>query len=283
MIRWVALVGVLTAPGALLADEASVCIERNENAQSLRSRGDLLAARPLAVACSQGCPAAIATDCTELASRIEQETPTVIFGATRGGKDLVAVRVKRGDETLATSLTGQPQRMNPGPVKLEFLSEDGVARALEIVLKTGEKNRLVTVELASEPAAIVAPPVAPPPSAPPVEPAADGSDLPPAIFWVLGSVSVATFAGAAVAGAIALDRRSDLDPCIASKTCSVDDVEAVERTALVTDVLLGAGAALAVGAVLSWVFWPSEPNEPPARIGFVVGPAGASAAAGWEW
>jgi hypothetical protein len=289
MIRWAE--GVLVAtlslllPTAAFGQDAAVCIERNESAQGLRSRGDLLAARPLALACAEGCPAAIASDCSDLAARIEAETPTVIFGATRSGKDLVSVQVKRGAETIATSLTGQAQRMNPGPTKLEFVAEDGVSVLIDVVLKMGEKNRLVMVELAptANPTAPVGPTGAPPPTKPETNPD-DGSSMPPALFWILGGVSVATFAGAGVAGGIALGLRGALDPCIEAKTCAPDDVEAVERTALISDVLLGAGAALAVGAVLSWVFWPSEPAPATApRIGFIVGPESGAATARWEW
>lgn len=228
-----------------------VCIADNETAQDLETAGKLKSARSKALDCSRGCPMEIARDCTTLAERIGQKIPTVTFGAKQDGKDLVDVTVSIDGEVITSALDGRPVEVDPGARKVSFSIPGRQPMELQVVFNAAEKNRLVTVEFA--PSASAAPT--------PVAPIEEDTWTPPALFWVFGSVSIASFVTAGVTGGLALSERSDLDACVDAKNCAQSDIDAVETKALASDVFLGVGSAFAVGAVLVLLLWPEEEDE----------------------
>ncbi len=237
--------------------DAGACILNNEGAQDLEAAGRLREARQKALSCSQGCPAEIARDCTVLAERIGQKVSTVIFGAKQDAKDLVDVSVSVDGQVVASRLDGKPIEIDPGARKVVFTMEGASPVEVRIVFNAAEKNRLVGVEFNSASGGVVKPP-------PPAAGDADGWS-PPALFWILGGVSVASFVTAGVTGGLALSERGDLDACIEVKSCDPDDISSVETKALISDVFIGVGSGFAVGAILALALWPDdeEPNAKP--------------------
>lgn len=231
--------------------DAGACILDNESAQDLEAAGRLREARAKALSCAQGCPTEIARDCTALAERITQKVSTVIFGAKQGSSDLVDVSVSVDGQVIASRLDGKPIELDPGARKVTFTMAGQAPVELQIVFKAGEKNRLVGVEFTAGAAS-----TSPTPRPAPTDDAEGAS--PPALFWILGGVSVAGFVTAGVTGGLALSERGDLDGCIETRTCDEGDVSSVETKALVADVFIGIGSAFAVGAVLAWVLWPDD-------------------------
>ncbi len=263
----------LAVPGIVQASgSTAACIENNESAQDLERQGKMIDARTAALACSQNCPTPIAQDCTQVAQRITEKTPTVAFGAKRGTSDLADVEVELDGKPLLSRLDGASIPIDPGARRVTFRTAGSEPITVDVVIKVGEKNRLVSVDFPVTGRADAMPkPAEAAPAGPRVD---DAASAPPALFWVLAGASVASFATAGVLGGLTLSERGALDPCIQTKTCLQADVTSVETKALVTDVMLGVGGATALGAVLAWALWPASAEQtvvaiPLDRGGFV--------------
>jgi hypothetical protein len=237
------------------------CIANNEQAQELEKKGKLLAARARARACSAGCPGDLARDCVAIAARLDQDIPTVTFGARLDKRDQFNVKILVDGVAVATAIDGRVVEVDPGPHRIGWQFADGTRLEQSVVISQGEKNRLIVGEAVAGAGS----------DGEPSGQAAGGINPPPTLAWVFAGVSVASLGTFGVLGGLALSERSDLDACIESRTCNPDDVSSVETKALVADVMLGVGAATLVGAALAWVFWPAD-EQPALRAGFVIAP-----------
>jgi hypothetical protein len=260
--------GALDAPASSAAPEGSVapapplavdpdverkqaCARAYEAAQHLRGRGKLRAARTELLACAQReCPAVAHDDCTRWLVEVEQSLPTLVFAIRDArGRDTTEVRVLFDGELLLPRLTGLAVPVDPGAHTLRFIVAGAPPRDVPVVLREGEKRRLVSLSFA-----------------PPGADAAPPSERPtPAVVYVLGSIGltgVATFMGLGIAGLV---RENALrDDCAPS--CSPGDVDAVRGMYVAGDVALGVGVIALGGALALYLLRPTVATDvtPPA-------------------
>lgn len=178
--------------------------------------------------------------------------PSVIFRARKDGEDVVSLRVKEGERVLATSITGTPLELDPGPHRLVAELPGFAAQDRMYVLQAGDKNRVVTFEFAS-----------PKPAEPSQADRALGP--PPAMArpvqvetYVLGGVTLAAVATGSVLGGLALGKRREVEQRCAP-LCTRRDVREITDLALASDIAFGIAL---VGAGITLYSYATRPAQP---------------------
>jgi len=228
------------AGGAERVDRAA-CAEAYKGAQTQRREGKLRRARESLLMCvSDRCPGVIQPDCMRWLTEVEAATPTLAFAAKgETGKDVTDVRVSLDGQVLAESLDGKSVPVDPGSHTLRFERAGEVAIEQPIVVREGEKARVVSVSWAR------------------VQPEASADRGAPRVVtssntaaWIFGGIGVASLAGFGVLAAHGMARRSDLEnECFGS--CRQSQVDGIKTELLVADVALGVGiVSLGVSAAL---------------------------------
>ncbi|MBX3221177.1 MAG: hypothetical protein KF795_11705 [Labilithrix sp.] len=248
--RVLALAAVLTglasaaAPTTAAASEPdkAYCADTYRNAQIQRKSGALLRARESLLVCvSDRCPSMMQPDCTRWLTEVEAALPSIAFAAKGvDGKDVTAVHVTMDGQHLTETLDGKSISLDPGShtLRFEHASEPPIEQT--IMVREGEKARVVSVSWAKTEKTT--------PGGEPAEPRSERRT--PTSVWVLGGVGVAA---TATFGALALhgmSRRSALEKeCFGS--CRQEQVDSIKTQLLVADVALGVGVvSLGVAAVL---------------------------------
>lgn len=273
----VALALVATATPAQ-ADARAECVTASEKAQQARNAGRLSEARGQLVICGRSeCPKLIQSDCTNWMSEVIAILPTVIPSAKdRKGRDLIDVKVLLDGKVVSETLDGKPFPVDPGVHVFKFETKGAPPVDEKIVVKQGEKNRIVTVTFAigedpdqggaKKPGAIDA--------------GRDGDrrdddgrrSSPPIAAFIVGGLGLAALGTALY---INLDANADArklrDEC--APKCDPADVDDVEQRRIVAGVTAAAGGALLIaGIVLFFVH-----NSGDSRGGRAHGPTFAVA------
>lgn len=263
---------LLTAP-LVRADDKQACLAASEKAQQLRNEGKLSAAREELLVCGRAeCPKLVQQDCTQWMSEVLQILPTIVPGAKdRRGRDLVDVKVSVDGALVAESIDGKAVPIDPGVHTLRFEAAGAPAVEEQVVVKQGEKNRIVTVTLAigEEPAS------AKEGTAPASEPERSSA---PIAAYVVGGLGLAAL-GAALyvqldANGDARDLRETCAPRCAQS--DVDDLETRYNIARVTAAV--GGAALIAGVVLFILHGSGGSKASKASLPLSVHPVGAGGA-----
>lgn len=244
---------IATAAPAL-ADTRAECVTASEKAQQARNAGKLSEARDQLVICGRAeCPKLIQTDCTNWMSEVIAVLPTIIPAAKdRNGRDLIDVKVSLDGKVLTESMDGKPLPVDPGVHVFKFETKGATAVDEKIVVKQGEKNRIVTVTFANEE------PEAGAKKPGPVDVARDGDhreddgarhrSLPIAAF-VVGGIGLVALGTALY---INLDANADArrlrDEC--APKCNPADVDDVEQRRIIAGVTAAAGGALLIAGVV---------------------------------
>lgn len=249
----VALVGAVcgsSRPAWADKKKRDECIAASEDGQLLKVKGQLKAAREKLVLCSdKTCPGAVRKDCEAGLEDLERATPTIVFAAKdAAGKDLTEVSVSVDGEKIVDELDGKAISIDPGKHSVRFETEGLPAHEETVVVREGEKARvvLVTIKDKAKPAA--------------KKPKPKPSKGPSTATWVVGGVGAAALAGAGVIGFVALQKRSSLyDSCGKAGTCSQDEVDSVYTLYDISYVAAGLGGALlATSAVLYFTLSSSD-------------------------
>lgn len=249
----VALASIASATPAR-ADARAECVAASEKAQQARNAGKLSEAREQLVICGRAeCPRLIQQDCTQWMSDVLSVLPSVIPGAKdRKGRDLIDVKVSIDSKVVTESLDGKPVLVDPGVHVVRFETKGAAPVDEKIVVRQGEKNRIVTVTFAlgDEPDNGAKKPG-------PIDVGRDGdrhdrdrggSSAPIAAFIVggLGIVALGT------ALYINLDANADArklrDEC--APRCNPADVDDVEQRRIIAGVTAAAGGALLIAGVV---------------------------------
>jgi hypothetical protein len=249
IITFVGCVSLLLVPKSARAGESDassdrvLCADSYRNAQVQRKNGALKRARESLLVCvSDRCPAVLQPDCTRWLTEVEAALPSVSFAAKDAdGKDVTAVRVSIDGQPLTDTLDGKAISIDPGSHTVRFEHAGEVPIEQAIVIREGEKARVVNVSWAK--------------SRP--EAGSDGATSSPkkkagipAGTWVFGGIGVGAVATFGVLALDAMQRRSDLSKqCFGS--CREEQVDSIKTQLTVADVALGAGiVSLGVSAVL---------------------------------
>ena len=255
------------------------CADAYKNAQVQRKNGALKRARESLLVCvSDRCPSVMQPDCTRWLTEVEAALPSVSFAAKGvDGADVTAVQVSIDGQLVTDTLDGKAIPLDPGSHALRFEYADEPPIEQNIIMREGEKARVVTVSWAK---------------ARTEDPAPSASDAPrasggaPASAWITGALGLAGLATFGVLGAHGMQRRSELEKeCFGS--CSQQQVDSIKLEMTAADIALGVGVvSLGVSAVLFLTSGgsSSEPasgkaKRPAPSISFGVAPLRAGGAA----
>ncbi len=247
----VAVVG-LSAAEVRAADNAPIaksdCFQSHEQGQLSRNGGKLRDARELFLQCSnESCPALVRKDCLEWLEQVGAAQPSVIIAATDSqGRDTGDVRFFVDGVQIAERLTGASIVLDPGEHRFRFEMQGAQAVEQSMLLREGEKDRKVTVQFATTPAAVRASP----PSAPDA-PAERHASVSPLSYALAGTSLAAfgVFSYFAIAGkSLEHDRASSCSP-----RCAPDSISPIKRDYAIADVGLAVGVVTAGLAVWSFL------------------------------
>jgi hypothetical protein len=265
-----ATIAALLADRPAAADEVEACATASEKGQELRDQGKLRAARELFVTCAAAeCPAIVQRDCTAWLASVDEKLPSVALHARdRRGRDLTEVRVTIDGEVVAERLDGRALVLDPGAHTFRFAAAGAPEVEQKLLLREGEKGRLVDV--------VLGPPEAPKP--PKIE---ERRFSIPAASWVLGAVALGGFGALAGFGVSAKSAVDDMRASCAPG-CAPERVDAARRDMILANVGLGVGvAALGAAVVIAAVHDSAPPAKPAAAAWISAGPGGLSISGAW--
>jgi hypothetical protein len=264
---WIAIV-VLTelgAPSPACAEEAPLdkrqCASASEHAQHLRKGAKLADARRELLVCAHDeCPSIIKEDCVRWLAELDVAMPSVVPSAVDAhGRDVTDARVLIDGAPLVEALDGTAREVDPGEHRFRFESPGAAPAEQVVVVREGEKRRVIRVELQ------------PLPAGGPVTSAGTGNAGLRLASYVTGAVGVIAM-GTAAAFKLAENAQINSLSGSCAPNCSEADRDSASAKLVAANVSLSVGiVALAVAAFL---FVESLPSGPP---------AGGPAAAGAPW
>lgn len=267
--------GILLFAAPASASAPDACLTAPVDGQKLRRAGKLLESRKSFTFCArEACPREVVQACTRWEHEVEGAIPSVVLAARDDAGHDVAARIAI-DGGEPNDPGARAIELDPGEHRFVFTKAGSPPIEQRVVIREGEKNRVVTAIFPSPRVEPVAPVVVPP-AAPP-EPS----------WWtplrttgaITGAVGAATLlTGFGLAAIAKVDYDSARDECAAPDDCPRDAVEASDRARSLGDVatvvvLAGAGVTL-VGAALL-LFSPSRngaSSKSTGRLDLDVGP-----------
>lgn len=239
------------------------CPAVSEDAQRLRQQSKYREARERFHACADpACPAVVRKDCAQWQADLDQTMPTIVVaGLDENDRDVIDAELAVDGVIVATHLDGKPLPMNPGAHELRVTASQRYPVTLPVVVREGEKNRVVRLKFASK--AVAARPTEESTPAPrsPQPGGAQYSKSPPA--------------GAVVVGALGLTMMVASVP-----------VFAAEDMAPVGAMVLGLGFGLATTGAVWWGVKANTPIAPSTVSWRLTGaplPGGGYAAVHARW
>ncbi|MDB5220620.1 MAG: hypothetical protein JWO86_8547 [Myxococcaceae bacterium] len=245
-----ALVILSAVPSIASADDKQLCVAASEKGQQLRSAGKLVEAREQLNVCGRTeCPKLIQQDCTQWMSEVLASLPSVVPGAKdRKGRDVVQARLTIDGKVATETLDGKPIVVDPGVHSFVFEAKGpgaGPAVKEQVVVKPGEKNRIVIVTVATGDDVVAA------------ASAGNGTreeakSSPPIAAYVLGGLGVVALGAAGVMGLLANSDAHDLRSTCAPN-CKQSDVDAIQTRYTIGGVTAGVGGALLITGVVLFI------------------------------
>jgi hypothetical protein len=260
----------LTLSSAAWAD-SKACITAHATGQREARAGHLRLATQLFTTCGsdENCPAQLRQECAEFLRQVEQTMPTVIFVVTgEKNEDVSAVKVFSTDDLIVDGLDGRAIRIDPGKHRLRFLLPSGEVLSSDVLIREGEKNRLIQMRVAepTEPGEVAdkpeaKPEVAPAPAAPAPQPvpapAAPQPRTIPVAFWIASGAAVAGLAVGTTFALMGKSEKSTLSDCApyckSDKRGTYDDLK---RDYLIADV--GFAVGIVSAGVATWLYVSSQ-------------------------
>ncbi len=234
------------------AEGTSACRVAFSRGPERVKQGQLVAGREdLQLCASAACPAAMNGLCAGDLRSLEGRIPSVVLAATDpGGRDLSDVRVSEGGRPLVAALDGRALEMDPGPHRFRFERAGSAPVETTVVVREGEKDRVLTVTLGPATAALP----------PPVPPHADGPGTAqtsrpiPWTVYAAGGLTVATAGFFAYFGLHGLAQRADLGVCKGS--CDQGPVDTATRNLNIADGFMAAAIVGVAGTTLLFLTRP---------------------------
>lgn len=237
------------------------CMDAYVQAQRLRREDKLLEAQEQLLVCAHNkCPKALRTDCVMWSAEVEESIPTVVF-EVKGpdGTDLVDAKVMADGELVAEQIDGKPVPIDPGVHALRFEVEGQEPLEQQIVVRTGEKNRLVAVQFEPD-----EPPVEEQLAVPEPVTADSGTKRPtPVAAYVLGGVGLAALGGFTYMALKFEGQVQDLEQC--KPNCTQGQVDDASKTRTLSFIPLGVGLASLGAATYLYLTRPEQPPSEQAR------------------
>jgi hypothetical protein len=233
---------VALCPTLALAQNQA-CSTAYERAQEERAKGGLRAAHTqLQICVDRDCPKFIREDCTRWLEQVETSLPTVVFAVRRDGDDQTEVEVTCDGATLVTFLDGKAVALDPGPRTFSFRIPGFAPVERQLLIREGERNRMVEVEFRSPKTPMVGA----------MDAAADAEGMRNRRTWSygLGGAGALGLAGFALFAALGSSQQGDLERTC-SPYCQESQVDSVKTKYVMADACLGVGlVALGVATYL---------------------------------
>jgi len=249
-----AMVGALTFADVASADPKA-CVDAHATGQRESKAGHLRLATDLFTKCGsdESCPEEVRRECTEMLLAARNAIPTVIISVVDEGKrDVTNVKVFSSDELLAETLDGRAIPIDPGKHHLRVVLPWGQVLASNVVIREGEKNRMIRLETGAETASSV------PPSEP--APAPKKSGPPPLGAWIATGVAGAALASGITFAMLGKSKQDELEECRPSCSRQNQGVYDNAKTLyLVGDISFGVSIVSAV--VATWLFLAPRSTE----------------------
>jgi hypothetical protein len=255
-----------TRSAAAAGNKKAECAAAYEHSQELRASSKLHEARDAMVICAQdACPSFVQSDCTQWLSDIQREMPTVVVAAKdASGSDVSNVKVTIDGGPVEPDNEGRAVAVDPGRHVFRFELEGAVPIERQIVVRQGEKDRVIEVTFESTQGAPLATEQKPPSalaSTPIVD--AEMSDVTKPgplrpYAYVAGGIGAAGLVGFTVLGLVARGQKSDLESSGCKPNCSRDTVDGIRTKVVLADISLGLGVA-GIGTGLA-LFFLSRPR-----------------------
>jgi hypothetical protein len=249
------LLGVLAAShdvsAAAPSEDKRVCAAASEEAQLRRIQGKLRGAHEKLLVCARDvCPPLVKHDCEQWLAEVDKSLPTVVISARDGqGHDAGDVRVLVDGEAFLDKLDGSAAAIDPGEHRVQFQHGSDPVILQTIIVREGEKNRLVSVQFGA-PRSTAPLPV---PILTPTTPVAEArSPAVPILGYSLLGAGIVALGLAGYFEIAQLNNYSGLkNTCSPSDSCKQSDVDAIANQRIHAGVFLGAGlAAAGAGIVL---------------------------------
>jgi hypothetical protein len=240
------------------------CIAAADEGQKLRDEGKLTTAREKFITCAaKACPNVIAKQCSQWLVDAEHDMPSLTFRALDDeGKETFAVKVVIDGVNVAQSIEARALSIDPGEHTIRFERADGKSIEEKVLVRPGEKNRMI--ELSFQPKAppvVVTPkPVAPPP----VDGAPSEGFHVPLLGWVGLGVGVAGGAMTAIFAISANGDESDLRSTCAP-SCDPSKKSAIDTKVVLANVGLGIGVVGLGVAIVTTVLANTGSKPEPAK------------------
>jgi len=303
---WVSLMLPSARAAESSRDPKQGCLDASERGQNERDEGTYRAARESFMACARpSCPRVVLDSCTQWLRELDESAPTLVLGAKdEHGNDLTDVHALFDGNRFADVLDGKPLVADTGEHVLRFERDGSQPVEQRLVVRAGERARLITVTMVSipppEPAAPPQPTAAPSPDLPPQPEAHGGSSelFRSPRFWTAGGLGVGALVAVGFGIAFeALGQTASSDAASIRSTfpdpitycnpspqpagCSAlgNKVDAHTRDVnMASGFFVGAGV-LAVSAAAAWIFWPAQQaSSPQATSAWIVPTVGGATA-----
>ena len=238
------VVAALVTSARSRADEPvskAACVGAYEDAQKKRLAGDLPGAKLELQICGQdACPALVRTECVGWLREVEAAMPSVIVAVrTAAGADVTTAKISVDGQPLRPRAPGEAVEVTPGlrKFRVEVAGEAPLER--DVVIQTGEKNRVISLVIDGAPNEDARVPPMP----------RDGLPAPTIVLGVIGVASLAAGITVDAAGTV---RLHDLHTGCAPR-CQPGPVDGTRAEIITGDSLLAAGV-VALGAATIYFF-----------------------------
>ncbi len=279
-----ALLILLCSPSALADKKA--CSDAYTNGQVQKKAGKLREAKKSLITCAQkSCPGFISRACAKWLSEVKAVLPTVVVAASDAdGNDLTDVTVSSDGKKLTDHLGGMAIEMDPGPHTLHFEHKGAKPVDKKVVIREGEKMRVVKVQFAAPEPKPVGAATGQKPStgagggAVKVDTSHHSSSK--TLAYVFGGVGIVGLGSFAYFGLTGASQKSDLLGHCKNNTCDLPQSQidsersSVKTKFLVADISLGVGI-VSLGVATYFFLKPdhsAEARKDSARLRFDVTP-----------
>lgn len=268
-----ALSAISVAPPAAAGKKE--CAASYVEAQKLKAQSSFKKAREQLLICAKDeCLEAVRKDCVAWLDEVAASLPSIVIEAKGpDGKETFDVKVSIDGEVVAEKLDVKAIEVDPGTHKLvlEYAGEPPVEQ--ELIVRQGQKNKIIEVSFAKKSAPKPAAAEPEPDTAEP-DPKPSSGGKPPVISYVLGGVGLVALGASAYFWLGASGEESDLESSKCEPNCDSSDVDSIEQKRLIGDIALGVGVAAIGTAAYLWLAGSKAPKKEAAGLALQVGPSG---------
>jgi hypothetical protein len=222
-----------------------------DEAQVLQKKGKYVEAGKRALGCTNtACGDVVTAECTKVYELIAKATPTVVLAARDPDQnDLVNVRASVDGVVVRDQLDGVPLSLDPGVHVFRFEAPNLPPVERSQIVHAGEKLRIVSVTLGEPKPPLPVQPQPPFPVPAIKEPNPMLSRSAAVATGIVGGLGLLAVGGF---GLLRWSAGQDYDhlssTCGVTSTCNPSDVDSLRNKYVLSDVLLGVGAAGVVTA-----------------------------------